>query len=177
MSLQRRILLSGLPIALGYFNIAILVNGIDSRLHTGIRLPVVRESAAFLNVFPVFQYYLLYNMDFEAELRSVETGRWHRIELDEYFHFRRGELQARLLADAWAAYLGKPGVNRAWAFMGRKIRDRHDRLHPSLTTDRIRIFQNRWPRCACGYWALRTPSTTQRRLIYESASARAEGAL
>jgi hypothetical protein len=161
-----RLFLSVLTLALGYTNVAILASVTDERLATGMRLPLASAPAAFLNVFPVFQYFLRYNMEFELEGRRADAATWVRLDLAEYFPFRRGELHARLLTDALYAYGGEAARQRAWDFMARKLQARHNRLHPDAPVDAIRLRQLRWPRSIEGYRAQRTPSMTREILIY-----------
>jgi hypothetical protein len=168
MTPARRTSLAVFAATLLYYDVAILANEIAARAGVPLRLPVAAVTAAFLNVYPVFPYYLQYNMDFAAEVRRASDGSWRPIALDEHFRLRRGELHARLLTDMRP----KPGRALAdpvaWSFLDRQIRARHAHLHPGEVVDRLRVVQLRWPRSPEGWLAQRTPATTERRLVYET---------
>ena len=69
-------------------------------------------------------------------------------------------------AHHWDVY-GEAAQRAAWAVLARKIRARHNRLHPDLAVQRVRIGALRWPISTLGYWAGKLPSRTRSQIWFE----------
>jgi hypothetical protein len=139
---------------------------------TSLELPTpgfVRD--AFLMT-GMFSSYSTSNVDFVlAGLRTQhgqasDRGQWIALRLRDHFASRHGVTFTQLFAaHAWDVH-GRAGQQRAWAFLARKIRERHNRLHPEQAVSRVRFGSIEWPQDPLGYRAQKQPEHMRARLWY-----------
>ena len=102
-------------------------------------------------------------------LRSAGQGQqgWLAIPVQEHFPERLAVASLQLSAVRFREALGRSGQQRAWRMMARKIRLRHNRLHPDRQVERVRFGVMRWPQSADGYWALARSRHVRHELWYQ----------
>jgi len=154
----RRLSMNAIAIALLYGNATVVLQPPGFR-GTPLELPTpafVRD--AFL-ITGMFSSYSAVNTDFmlnglrTQDGRSHDRGHWIALPLRDHFTQRHGVTFTQLFAaHAWDAQ-GKAAQARAWAVLARKIRERHNRLHPDARVQRVQLGALEWPQDARGYRA------------------------
>jgi hypothetical protein len=85
--------------------------------------------------------------------RPHDRGQWIRLRIRDHFAERRGVVFTQLFAvHHWDVH-GKAAQRRAWKGLARRIRERHNRLHPDAQVRYVRFGQIDWPQDPRGYRA------------------------
>jgi hypothetical protein len=141
--------------------------------HLGLSIP--RPSwvhDAFLMT-GMFGSYSVTNGDFVLEGRRTQQGteasrgQWIALRLREHFARRHGVTFTELFAAHHWDVLGREAQREAWAFLARRIRERHNRLHPDLPVDRVRFGSESWPQSRLGYRAGKASGPVSLELWFE----------
>jgi hypothetical protein len=117
----------------------------------------------------MFSSYTTTNIDFhiaalrDAHGRAEDRGRWITLELSEHFPQRLGITFTQLYLPHQREVLGAEGQRRGWETLARKIRERHNRLHPDHAVTRIKLGTVEWPIRPGGYRAGKNASTVRMR--------------
>src|SRR5438552_386646 len=75
---------------------------------------------------------------------TIDRGQWVELPLHEHFAQRRGVTFTQLCsAHEWDMH-GIAAQQRSWAFLARKIRERHNRLHPNRPVARVGFGAYEW---------------------------------
>jgi hypothetical protein len=78
---------------------------------------------------------------------------WKELPSQDYFPFARGNAQSRIWANR-QYYASDSNVHwEAWQFMGRRIMERYNELHPSDPITKVGFQSLRWPRSPEGFYA------------------------
>lgn len=85
--------------------------------------------------------------------RKHDRGLWIRIRLRDHFAERRGVIFTQLFAAHHWDVHGRGAQRRAWKDLARRIRERHNRLHPDAQVKYVRFGQIDWPQDPRGYRA------------------------
>jgi len=121
----------------------------------------------------MFSGYTTTNLDFhltglrDDRGREGDRGRWIVLELGEHFPQRLGITFTQLYAPHHREVLGAAGQRAAWASLARKIRQRHNRLHPDQPVVRVRIATLEWPIHPSGYRGGKRADTMRLRSWFE----------
>lgn len=154
--LLTRIVLSALALFVIYVNLAVIFHpAATHRKHPALPLhPSLYD--AFL-IFGVFSYYETNNheMQFWGYTGRTNEGThgWILLDAREHFPFTRGERDGRIWASRHYRALPRPGHLAVWHRTGQKVLDRHNRLHPGQTIERLSLRNATWPRSTEGYYA------------------------
>jgi hypothetical protein len=115
----------------------------------------------------MFTSFATENIDFMIGGRTVprhsvdtpnEKPTWIVLDLDEMFTGRMGIKFTQVLAARHWDMLGKQAQQDAWHLAAKKIRARHNRLHPDQPVDAVRIGVQLWPLSPDGYRAAKRRS-------------------
>jgi hypothetical protein len=85
--------------------------------------------------------------------REHDRGQWIRLRIRDHFAERRGVVFTQLFAAHHWDVHGKNAQRRAWQGLARRIRERHNRLHPDAQVRYVRFGQIDWPQDPRGYRA------------------------
>lgn len=125
----------------------------------------------------MFSSYTTTNLDFhltglrdERGLES-ERGKWIALDLKEHFPQRLGITFTQLYAPRHREVFGRAGQRAAWATLARKVRHRHNWLHPKRTVIRVRLAALEWPIDSAGYRGRKRPDTVRLRIWFEEPEA------
>jgi hypothetical protein len=118
----------------------------------------------------MFSDYTRFNSAFVVTgqlIHGPERGHWIALDVKEHFPQRTGITYTQL----WAAHHwdvhGQRAQREAWALLARKIRARHNRLHPEHAVSRLRLGALRWPISPQGYWTAKQPQHTRAQVWFE----------
>lgn len=101
-----------------------------------------------------------------------DRGRWVELPLAEHFAQRQGVVFTELFsAHEWDMH-GPPAQRRAWSALARRIRERHNRMHPERTVARVAFGSVGWRQSPLGYRARKTEATPPEPWFVEADSAR-----
>lgn len=107
----------------------------------------------------MFNSYSLRNADFFISGLRTATGetadrrRWVTLRLRDHFAQRHGVTFTQFfLVHHWDA-LGARAQRLAWADVARRIRERHNRLHPERPVARVLLGSEEWPQHPASYRA------------------------
>ena len=151
LTLGARLLPAALALVLVYLNLAALFTS------CGIRIELARPWYLHrpFQIFTLFSYYTSTNYGFEAVARVAGSGdsadgeRWIPIDLYAYFPQVTGEANRRIYQDS---FLHDPARQRkGQAYVLERIKALHNRNHPDLPIDRIRMYLLSWPKHTTGY--------------------------
>ncbi len=171
---MKRWVMSAVALLIAYGNLAVILHPSKFGLGTlpGLpRPPAIHD--AFL-VTGMFNSYTEENLELFLEGETTGEGstrtRWMAISVSEHFPQRRAVAYTQLFAPHhWDMY-GPEAQREAWAGMARRIRARHNRLHPDQPVARVRFGTNVWPQHPAGYDAARRPGQTDRRLWFSEST-------
>lgn len=130
---------SAFAIVLVYANISVILWGI------GVPVPVLPATHDGFMLFGVFHTYEDINRETILEGRDA-SGAWLPLEIREHVPYELPERNRRLNAARVAGPLSFQSSSESHAFLLRKIRERHNRLHPDQPVDAVRIVMLTWPR-------------------------------
>lgn len=99
--------------------------------------------------------------------REWDRGRWIQLSLRDHFPDRRAIVFTRLFAAHHWDVLGTRAQKRAWKETAKRIRARHNRLHPDAAIARVRFGQIDWPQSPRGYRASKVASKVKAHTWYE----------
>jgi hypothetical protein len=139
--------------ALFYLNIASIIQAARTR----VRLPQPTATDHLFRMFSLFSGYTTRNKSYEAEASIAdtedETGepRWIPIDLTLYFPQVHGEANRRINLHSVSRDNAEKR-QRDYARLVDVIRLRHNREHPDLPIDRLRIYLITWPKDKQGRW-------------------------
>lgn len=169
-----RALRNAVALLIIYGNVAVALQPAALR-RAGLRVPrpaILHD--AFLMT-GMFSSYSLTNSDFvllgqrtQAGL-AQDRGQWIRLRLRDHFVSRHGVVFTQLFAAHHWDVLGVGAQRRAWAFLARRIRERHNRLHPERAVARVRIGSVEWPQSPLGYRAAKDAGPVHSRIWYSEA--------
>lgn len=107
----------------------------------------------------MFNSYSAFNSDFflsglrTREGAAADRKQWITLPLQEHFAQRQGVTFTQLMAAHHWDVFGRPAQLDAWRVLARKIRERHNRLHPDHPVARVQFGSMDWPQSAAGYRA------------------------
>jgi hypothetical protein len=161
----QRFLLSFLGLAVIYANLSVIFN---SPLQS-IRIRALPLSTAGHNaflIFGVFSYFETNNEELTVWGLATDAGNnkaaWKQLPTWEYLPFCRGNQDSRLWASRQYNSPNREGHQQAWQFMGRRIMERYNALHPNDPIQRVGFQYVGWPRSEDGFYALQDSDTTNR---------------
>lgn len=103
----------------------------------------------------------------EGERRASDgSAHWIPLSVGDHFPQRRPVTYAQLVAARHYDLGGVEAQRAAWIELARRIRERHNRLHPRYAIARVRFGVLSWPRDPRGYDAGRRPGQTVRELWF-----------
>jgi hypothetical protein len=120
-------------------------------------VPTALRDAFLLN--GMFNSYSLRNADFYLSgLRTgrgapEDRGRWIKLRLRDHFGQRHGVTFTQFFAAHHWDRFGARGQRAAWVELARKIRERHNRLHPDRPIARVMLGVEDWPQSPNGFRA------------------------
>jgi hypothetical protein len=167
----RRLLMNAVAAIVIYGNVAV---GLQPRALRRMGVSVPRPAFvvdAFL-ITGMFSSYSLYNTDFFiAGLRTQsglheDRGRWIQLRVRDHFPQRHGVIFTELFAAHHWDMHGPAAQRRAWGFLARRIREHHNRLHPTRAVVRVRFGSLQWPQQPEGYRAGKTAERTRTRVWF-----------
>lgn len=166
--------MNAIAIGLLYGNATVVLQP-AALMRAGLRIPTpafVRD--AFLMT-GMFSSYSTWNGDFFiAGLRTrsgaaEDRGRWISLPLHDHFAQRHGVTFTQMfLAHVWDVQ-GPVAQAHAWKFLARKIRERHNRLHPEHPVTRVQFGSVEWPQSPAGYRANKRPELLRTHIWYTEA--------
>jgi hypothetical protein len=95
------------------------------------------------------------------EGREQDRGKWIRLPVRDHFPDRHGVVFVRLFAAHHWDVFGPKAQKRAWKELAKRIRARHNRLHPDAPILRVRFGQVDWPQSSRGYRARKSADTVR----------------
>jgi hypothetical protein len=169
----KRWLCSALALLVIYGNVAVTLH--PSKLGLGPHVPALPRSFALLDAFLIpgmFSGYTTYNYDFVIEGQRSQSGRikdrgqFIELPLPDHFPLRYPITYTQLFAAHHWDMLGPSAQRGAWAVYGRKIKARHNRLHPEARITRLRFGILAYPQDPRGYRAAKHDGRTWKKLWY-----------
>lgn len=154
----RKVVMSAIAIVIVYGNLSMIFN--PSKL--GVPLPnpwfMTRTIQDAFLLTGMFSSYADQNIDFVIGGRTVpqasgEQPKWIVLDLNEMIPGRMGIKFTQLLVARHWDILGKRAQEAAWHQAAKKMRARHNRLHPDQPIDAVRLGVMRWPLSPDGYRA------------------------
>ena len=130
---------SAFAVLLVYANVSVILWGV------GARVPVLPATHDGFMLFGVFHTFEDINRETILEGRDA-SGDWVKLDIREHVPYELPERNRRLNADRVAGPLSFRTSDEAHAFLLRKIRERHNRLHADRPVDAVRIVILTWPR-------------------------------
>jgi hypothetical protein len=167
----RRLSMNAIAIAVLYGNATVVLQP-PGFAGTPLELPTpafVRD--AFLMT-GMFSSYSAVNSDFMLNGLRTQAGRkpdrghWIALRVRDHFTQRHGVTFTQLFAAHPWDVQGKAAQTRAWAVLARKVRERHNRLHPDAQIERVQFGAIEWPQDPRGYRALKQPQQMHVRVWY-----------
>lgn len=151
-----------------YGNLAMLLN--QSPLKT--RLPAAPFSMDMFNIAGVFSYYETINRQVFIEGRvspkaeCAKAGQWIQLEAKTFLPFSRGEQEMRLWVSRQYNEGGPIAQQKGFRQLARKIRNRHNRIHPQCPLTAVSFGVLTWPRSPQGFETLKTQTRVKRQTWY-----------
>ena len=173
----RRLLMDALALAILYGNLAVALQPPGLR-RLGVAVP---RSAFVVDAFlmtGMFSSYSSYNSDyFILGLRTddglaEDRGKWMQLRVREHFPQRHGVVFTELYAAHHWDMQGDTGQRQAWRFLAKRIREHHNRLHPSRAVDRVQFGSVQWPQSPLGYRAAKKPQAMRTRTWFSEVEVR-----
>ena len=157
---SKRIATNLLILGVIYVNAAIIFDYPLAKYAAGFSFPMNWRVYDCFQIFGVFSSYEMMNRDVEiygitAPTPSSPEGRIIKLDLTEYFPFRRGEAQSRATVVRQLYMYGPVGQYEAYQVLAKKIRARYARLHPETPIEKIVIVQAAWRRNLEGFELLK----------------------
>ena len=171
----RRFLMSAFMLCLIYFNAAVILNWPLKENEMGEPFPVWAPARDLFLLCGVFSYYETTNRELTIWGLAVSplTGDpyWKELPREDYFTGGRGERDNRMWASRQYNKRGTEYRWQSWRFMGRRIYDRYNGLHPLEPITKVAFQMRSWPRSPEGFYAkeLGEGTTRQYWVIMDSA--------
>jgi len=164
VSLPRKFAMSLIAITIIYGNVAMIFNPQKLLPFLPNRWPTTFAMQDAFLLTGMFTSFSTENVDFMIGGRIAprapnEKASWIVIDQDEMFTGRMGIKYTQILAARHWDMLGKQAQQDAWHKAAKKIRARHNRLHPDQPIDAVRIGVQLWPLSADGYRAAKRKDT------------------
>ena len=170
LSRPGRWLRTALAVWVIYGNLAILNSQYAKRFDWLPRFPVVE---LFVDVFYLFGMFHSFNPEARElavqglPLDAPEDGEWVRLEPDEFFIGERGRQESYAVAYRQVGSLIPERIIRTErARVLRRVRTRHNRLHPDNPMKKVRIGGYSWPKSPDGWEAGRVVGQEQLSIWY-----------
>ena len=152
---RERVFLAALAVALVYANIAVIFNWPLEQLRMP-RFPLSESTRDAFLVFGVFSYYETNNQELTiwglATNPRTSEAYWKQLPNQNYFPFSRGEQGSRMWATRQYNNPDRKGHWEAWQFMGRRIKERHNKLYPNDPITKVAFQSMTWPRSPDGFY-------------------------
>ncbi|WP_040548543.1 hypothetical protein [Pedosphaera parvula] len=159
------VILSLLVVGILYANLSVIFNSSIQSFRIPI-FPLPESAQDPFQIFGVFSYYETNNSQLTiwGQATNPETGEfyWKQLPSDDYFPFARGDQNSRMWANRQYRLPDHQKHNDAWQFMGRRIKDRYNQLHPKDCLAKVGLQSLTWPRSADGFYAQQTAKGAER---------------
>jgi len=163
-----KIILNTLVIVVFYTNFAIFFNFTPWKF----KLPINRYAYNSLYIYSVFSGYVPVNRDcvikiFVEDKNAPGHPEWERVDTLDYFPFTtRGALYFRFRANFHQRRFGNRARLKAYAFAGKKIKERYNRLNPDKKALKVEMGIDTWPASRRSYYELKIPEFTKYWAMY-----------
>jgi hypothetical protein len=167
----RLLLMNVVAVIVIYGNVAVALQPRPLR-RMGVRVPRPAFVVDAFLITGMFSSYSLFNTDFFIVGRRTQSGlredrgQWIELRVREHFPQRHGVIFTVLFAAHHWDMHGAAAQRRAWAFLARRIREHHNRLHPARAVASVRFGSTQWPQQALGYRAGKSPERTRTRVWF-----------
>jgi hypothetical protein len=162
----KRICASAIALVVVYGNLAVTFQpqklGITA--WSGLPRPFVVQDAFLIP--GMFSGFTPFNFEYFIEGERARDRRFVPLRLEEYFPLRYALTYTQLFAAHQWDMLGPSAQRAAWATLAKKIKARHNRLHPSEPIARLRFGVLTFPQSKDGYRAGKDQGRTWRYLWY-----------
>ena len=162
---SQRLFLSLLSLALLYANVSVIFNSPLQNFRIRA-LPISTAAHNAFLIFGVFSYFETNNEELTIWGMATDAASdkvvWKQLPTQDYFPFCRGNQDSRIWASRQYGNPNREGHREAWQFMGRRIMQRYNALHPNDPVERIGFQCQSWPRSPDGFYALQPDETTNR---------------